>query len=264
MKRREFLKSLGDAAAWSLAAVFVTVALPIATWSQATDKIRRVGVLFIGLSSDLATPPVLQALVDGLREHGWEEGRNVVLEVRYAGSDPARFAELVAEFDALRVDVIMTANTQAIDAARRNAPKIPIVMAGAGVHVGLGYIESLSRPGGNITGIVSQIETIEKNLELFKEISPGIERVGIIHSPDNVSSLASFKADKERTAPRLGLVVVPLPVSKPADLDEAFATIVRERVQALAVHPTPVPFAQRGRIAAFAIERRLRRPPVST
>src|SRR5262249_2123845 len=178
-----------------LAMVFVTAVL-LPAWSQRADKPRRVGVLFIGLSSDLATPPVLQALVDGLREHGWEEGRNVVLEVRYAGSDPARFAELVAEFDALRVDVIMTANTQAIDAARRNAPKIPIVMAGAGVHVGLGYIESLSRPGGNITGIVSQIETIEKNLELFKEISPGIERVGIIHSPDNVSSLASFKADK--------------------------------------------------------------------
>jgi len=239
-----------------LAMVFVT-ALLLPAWSQRADKPRRVGVLFIGLSSDPATPPVLQALVDGLREHGWEEGRNVVLEVRYAGSDPARFAELAAEFDALRVDVIMTANTQAIDAARRNAPKIPIVMAGAGVYVGLGYIESLSRPGGNITGVVNQIGTIEKHLELLKEIRPGMERVGIIHSPDNVSSLASFKADKERTAPRLGLVVVPLPVSKPADLDEAFATIVRERVQALVVHPTLVPFAQRGRIAAFAIERRL-------
>src|SRR5262249_39138289 len=144
------------------------------------------------------------------------------------------------------------------DAARRNAPKTPIVMAGAGVHVGLGYIESLARPGGNITGVVNQGETLaEKNLELLKEISPGIERVGIIHSPDNVSSLASFNADRERTAPRLGLVVVPLPVSKPADLDGAFATIVRERVPALVVHPPPVPFAQRGRIAAFAIERRL-------
>jgi putative ABC transport system substrate-binding protein len=203
-------------------------------------------------------PPGLQALVDGLREHGWEEGRNVVLEVRYADLDPARLLELAAELDALKVDVIMVSDTQALDAAHRKAAKIPIVMAGAGVPVSLGFIESLARPGGNITGVVSQAETLaEKNLELLKEISPGIERVGIIHSPDNVSSLASFKADKERTAPRLGLVVVPLPVSKPADLDEAFATIVRERVQALVVHPTPVPFAQRGRFAAFAIERRL-------
>ena len=123
---------------------------------------------------------------------------------------------------------------------------------------GLGYIESLARPGGNITGVVSQIETIsEKNLELFKEMGPGIERIGIIHSPENISSLANFKVEKEKTAPRLGLVVVPIPVSKPADLDEAFATVVRERVQGLFIHPPPVIFAQRERVAAFAIERRL-------
>jgi putative ABC transport system substrate-binding protein len=93
MKRREFLKSLGDAAAWSLPAQLITVASPTATCSQAAEKKRRVGVLFSGLSSDPANRPVLQALVDGLREHGWEEGRNVNLEIRYSGPDPARFAE---------------------------------------------------------------------------------------------------------------------------------------------------------------------------
>src|SRR5262245_9509872 len=223
---------------------------------------RRVGVLFSGLSSDPSTRPVLQALLDGLREHGWEEGHNVVLEVRYAGPDPARFPELAAELDTLRVDVIVTANAEAIKAAHHKAVKIPIVMAGASAPVGLGFIESLARPGGNITGVVNQLETIgEKNLQLLKEISSGIERFGIMHSPENVSSLSSFKVDLEQTAPRLGLVAVPVPVSKPADLDEALATIVRERVQALQVHPTPAIFAQRGRIAAFAIERRL--PTVS-
>src|SRR5262249_42670979 len=97
----------------------------------------------------------------------------------------------------------------------------------------------------------------EKELELLKEISPGIERVGIIHSPNNVASLASFKVVEEQSAPRLGLIGVPIPISKPGDLDEAFATIVREGVQGLAVHTTPAIFAQRGTIAAFAIERRL-------
>jgi putative ABC transport system substrate-binding protein len=242
----------------ALAAALLTALPSTAAWSQATDKTRRVGVLLSGLSSDPAAIPVRQALVDGLREHGWEEGRNMVLDVRFAGPDPARFLELAAELNALRVDVIMTANTQALDAARRKAPTIPIVMAGATVPVGLGFIESLARPGGNITGVVNQLETIaEKNLELFKEIKPGIERVGIIHSPENVSSLAAFKIAQEQTAPRLGLVVVPIPVSKPADLDEALATIVREGVQALHVHPAPAIFAQRGRISAFAIERRL-------
>ena len=85
----------------------------------------------------------------------------------------------------------------------------------------LGFIESLARPGGNITGVVNQLETIgEKNLELLKEITPAIERVGIIHSPENVSSLASFNTQKEDMAPCLGLVAVAIPISKPADLDE--------------------------------------------
>jgi putative ABC transport system substrate-binding protein len=241
-----------------LAMVFVT-ALLLPAWSQRADRPRRVGVLFVGLSSDPAKrPPELQALLDGLREHGWEEGRNVVLEVRYADLDPARLLEVAAELGALKVDVIMVGNTQALDAARRKAPEIPIVIGGAAVPVRLGFFESLARPGGNITGVVNQMESVvEKNLELFKEITPGMERVGIIYSPDNVSSLAGFKVELEQTAPRLGLVGVPIPVSKPGDLDEAFPTIVRERVQGLYVHPTPVPFAQRGRIAAFAIEHRL-------
>src|SRR5262245_65367920 len=105
MKLREFLKSLGCAVAWSLAAQFIAVATPTPTWSQAAEKMRRVGVLFSGLSSDPSTRPVLQALLDGLREHGWEEGHNVVLEVRYAGPDPARFPELAAELDTLKVEI---------------------------------------------------------------------------------------------------------------------------------------------------------------
>src|SRR5262245_18345400 len=235
-------------------AIVVVTTLLLPAWSQRADRPRRVGVLSSGLSSDPSTRPFLQALDDGLREHGWEEGRNVVLEVRYADLDPARLLELAAELGAHKVDVIMVGITQALDAARRKAAKIPIVMAGAGVPVSLGFIESLARPGGNITGVVNQTETIhEKNLELFKEISPGMERVGMIYSPDNVSSLAGFKRDNEQKAPRLGLVGVPIPVTRPADLDEAFATIVRERVQALLVHGTAQISTQRGRIAA-AIE----------
>jgi putative ABC transport system substrate-binding protein len=256
MKRREFLKSLGYAAAVSLASESITVATPTAAWSQTAEKTRRVGVLFSGLSPGPgARPGVLHALVDGLREHGWEEGRNVVLEVRYAGGDPARFAELAVDLVELKVDAIMINDTQALDAARRKTTTIPIIMTGQRVTMGLGFIESLARPGGNITGVVNQAETVdEKNLELFKEINPGIERIGIMHSPENAASFATFK---KQMVPRLGFIGVPVPVSKPGDLDEAFATIVREGVQALHVHPVPVIIAHRGRIAAFAIERRL-------
>jgi ABC-type uncharacterized transport system substrate-binding protein len=213
-----------------LAMVFVPAHLWPA-WSQRADKPRRVGVLFSGLSSDPSTRPVLQALVDGLREHGWDEGRNVVLEVRYAGPDPARFAELAAELDTLKVDVIMTTNTEALDAVRRRTTTIPIVMAGSGMRVGLGFIQSLARPGGNITGIVNQLETVdEKNLEPLKEITPGIERVGIIHSPQNAASLAAFKDQYEQTAPRLEIVVVPIPVSKrPTSMRRSPPSCVSER-----------------------------------
>src|SRR5262245_3942284 len=148
--KRVFLTAL-------LALVFVTALLLLA-WSQQADKLRRVGVLSSGLSSDPATKQVLQALVDALREHGREEGRNVVLEVRYAGPDPARFVELAAELAALKVGVIMASNVQALDAARRKAPEMPIVLAGGAFPVRLGFIESLARPGGNITGVVGQLE----------------------------------------------------------------------------------------------------------
>ena len=112
-----------------LAMVFVS-ALLLPAWSQRADKPRRVGTLSAGLSWDPAARSALQALVEGLREHGWEEGRNVVLEVRYADLDPARLLELAAELGALKVDVIMVGDTQSLDAARRKAAKIPIVMTG--------------------------------------------------------------------------------------------------------------------------------------
>jgi putative ABC transport system substrate-binding protein len=222
MKRREFIKLLP-------AFFFIALSTTMA-WSQPPDKPRRAGVLLSGLASDPAARPVVQALADGLREHGWEEGRNVRLEVRYSGPDPALFADLAAELVTLNVDAIITANTQALDAARRNTAKIPIIMAGATVPVGLGFVASLARPGGNITGVVSQLESVvAKNLELLKEIKPGIQRVGVIYSPNNVSSVATFKGMQEEMAPRLGLVVLPIPVSKGEDLAEAFEAIIRER-----------------------------------
>jgi putative ABC transport system substrate-binding protein len=239
--------------------------LPLAAWGQPPDKPRRVGLLVGGSPSDPVVRRVWQALVDGLREHGWEEGRNLVFESRFAGPDPARFPDLAMELVALKVDVIVGANMQSIEAARRATATIPIVMAGAMNPVGMGSVASpasLARPGGNVTGVVNQLETITaKSFELLKELNPRIERVGIIYDPNNIASLAAFKVQTEEFAPRLGLSVLPIPVSKPADFDQAFATIARERPQALFVQPPPVVFAHRVKISAFAIEQRL--PTVS-
>jgi putative tryptophan/tyrosine transport system substrate-binding protein len=237
-------------------AAFVAT-LSFEAWSQPPDMLRRVGVLMNGSLTDPVIRRDWQALVDGLRKHGWEEGRNVALEGRFAGADVARFHELAAELVALKVDVVICANAQATEAARRKTATIPIVMVNVSDPITLGFAATLARPGGNITGLASQWGTfVGKHFELLREIKPGIERVAIIYGPDVPGSEIGLKYQQEM-ASRLGLIVLPIPASKPADLDDAFAVIMRERSQALQLHVPSVVWVHRAKIAAFAIEHRL-------
>src|SRR5262245_29068272 len=202
MKRREFIRFVGGAA---LAAVLGAAFSATLAWSQSPAKPRRVGLLVGGSLSDPGVRRIWQVLVDGLREHGWEEGRNVTFEVRESGPDPARLPDLAKELVALKVDVIVGGNMQSIEAARRATATVPIVMAGVMNPVGMGSVASvasLARPGGNVTGVVNQTETVaEKNFELFKELNPRIERVGIIYDLNNIASLVAFKQQQEEIAP---------------------------------------------------------------
>jgi putative ABC transport system substrate-binding protein len=226
--------------------------------AQDQAKPRRVGVLVASSPSDPAVKLNFEALVDGLRQHGWEEGRNIVLEGRFTGPDPSRLPALAEELVAANVDVILAGTTQAIEALRGKTATIPIVMVSITDPVGSGLVASLARPGGNITGLANQLETASgKHFDLLKALKPGIERVGIMYNPDNAGSAISMKYQQEQMAPRLGLVVVPIPVSTPADFDAALAIIARERLHALFVHPAPPLFTYRERIAAFAIEHHL-------
>jgi putative ABC transport system substrate-binding protein len=196
--------------------------------------------------------------LDDLRERGWEEGRNIAFERRFAGPDPARFPELAAELVELKVDAIVAANTQAAAAALSKTTTIPIIIVGIADPVGSGLVASLARPGGNVTGMANQIEIVSaKNFELLKESKPGIKRVGIIFSPNNSPSVRTAKAMQEEVGPRLGLTVVPIGVTKPDDFAEAFATIMREQVEALQVLPTPVVTGNRAKIVDFTLQQRL-------
>ena len=224
--------------------------------AQEAAKPRRVGLLMAWSLSDPVTKRTWQTLVDGLRELGWEEGRNLVLESRFSGPDPARYHDLAAELVALKVDVIVAGNSQSTEAARRNTTTIPIIMVNVTDPVTSGFVASFARPGGNITGLSNQTEAVGKWFEFLKAIQPGIERVSVVYNPDNAGSVTALKYQQE-VAAHLGLVVIPTPVSKPADFDAAFATIARERLQALLVHPNQVVFTHRSRVAAFAIEHRL-------
>jgi len=260
MKRRGFI--VGRAVAWPLATFLVTAFWTTLVWSQPPDKLRRVGVLTSGFQTDPVIRQVWQALIDGLRKHGWEEGRNVALEGRFSGPDGTRFHGLAAELVALKVDVIVCSNSQATEAARRNTATIPVVMVNVTDPITSGFVASHARPGGNITGLANQAETVVgKAFELLREIKPGIERVAIMYGPDNPASVTALKYQQDQVAPRLGFILQPIPVSKPTDFDDAFATIVHEQPQALHLHLPTVIFTHRAKIAAFAIEQRL--PTVS-
>ena len=171
MRRREFITLLGGAAAgWSLTAS-----------AQTQPKIPRVGCAFV------ATPAVakhnIEAFRQALRELGYVEGQTILLELRWAEGRAERIPELVAELVGLKVDVLLVTNGLAALAAKNATQTIPIVM-GANDPVGLGLVASLSRPGGNVTGLNNYYEAInEKRLELLKEMVPGLARVGVLINP---------------------------------------------------------------------------------
>lgn len=231
----------------------LSLAAPDPAAAQDGAKPRRVGVLFSVSKTDQITKSIRDALVDGLRKRGWRVGPDVLLEERFAFPDPTRLHELAAELVALKVDVIVAGTTQAIEAARRKTTKIPIVMVSPSDPIGSGFIASFARPGGNITGLMNQLEAATaKHLELLRAVKPGIARVGIMYNPDNAASVTNLKHQQEEAAPRLGLVLVPIPVSRPADFETAFATIIRERLHALHVHLAPPLITHREKIGAFA------------
>lgn len=191
---------------FSLVAVGFIFGLSSMTWAQPAEKARRIGILFTSPPSDPGIPRLRKAFMSDLRERGWEEGKNVVLEERFAGGDAARFPALAAELIGRNVDVILSAQTQAITAARGKTATIPIIMIGVADPVGSGLVVSLARPGGNVTGLANQIETVSaKNVELLKEIKPGIKRIGIMFSPNNGPSVRTVKALQEEVTPRLGM-----------------------------------------------------------
>src|SRR5262249_37621176 len=162
MRRRQFISLLGAAAAW-----------PVAARAQQGGKLATVGVMASGTEAD--TGHLTAAFVRRLRELGWVEGRNVAVEDRWGEGRIERFTEIADEFVRLKVDLILTHNTPPTLAAKRATSVIPIVFATAGDPVGTGIVASLSRPGGNITGLSGQApDTTGKRIELLREILPGL------------------------------------------------------------------------------------------
>src|SRR5262249_13053887 len=137
----------------------------------------------------LSVSPFWRAFVESLRERGWDEGRNIVFHLRAGEGIEERYQQLAAELVAIRPDVIIAANSQATEALRQRTNTIPIVMIGPSDPLGAGFIASLARPGGNITGLTNQTgDTAEKQLQTLKELRPGVSRIALLWNPDDAGS----------------------------------------------------------------------------
>ena len=246
MDRRRFLLT-------SLAGV---LAAPLAAEPQPAGKISRVGVLFA--STPAATSHLLDSLRKGLREHGYVEGQHVILEPRYGQAGRERMSDLASQLVRTNVDIIVAATDPATAAARQQTRTIPIVMANSTDPVGSGFVASLGRPGGNVTGLSAQSPELGgKRLELLREVVPGLARTAIIWNPDVRGALFDYK-ETETVARSMGLQLQSAEVTRGEDIDVALAEVARQRAQALVVQtPNPVILANRSRLASLALQARL-------
>jgi putative ABC transport system substrate-binding protein len=202
--------------------------------------------------------PYLDAFRQGLRELGWVEGQNIVIDYRFAEGRFDRLPDLAAELVRLKVDIIVAATTPAAAAAKKATETIPIVMISVGDPVGLGLIASLARPGGNATGLSYSVglETIGKGLELLKETVPKVRRVAILSNPANPFQPLAI-SEVNVAARSLGLQLQLLEARGPNDFDGAFAAMATERVGALLVVADSMFLLHRTRLADLAARSRL-------
>jgi len=243
----------GGRIVWILTA-FALAAAP-AAFAQSADRMYRIG-------SILTNPPkspdqiALRDLFDQvMREGGFEVGRNLTIDRRYSGGDPAQEERLAAEFVQMKVDVIVTAGSSTTLAAKRATSTIPIVMIAAANPERTGLVESLARPGGNVTGVSNlAIDVNAKIYELVKEALPQVSRVGIFWKSDNPASAVAVKNDIS-VAKAFGMTPTPLDVRTAADLEPAFETVLRERVELFELHVAVASTARS--ILAFAAKRRI-------
>jgi putative tryptophan/tyrosine transport system substrate-binding protein len=243
--RREFLVAFGG----------VAVAWPLAARAQQPNKIPRIGLLSPFSPSDTVLWD--RAFLQGLRDLGWVDGNSIRVERRYAEGKNDRLAELVTDLVRLQVDVIVTSVSNDSLAAKNATREIPIVMAAAGDPVAIGIVESLSRPGGNITGLSQMTPDLAgKRLELLKEIAPNVASVTVLFNPDDPISTLGLNEIRP-SARKLAVEVHASEVRNPIDLDKALHAAAMARVGALAIMPNPVFVTNLNQIADFALQNKL-------
>ena len=245
INRRKLLIALG---AGALSAPFTVIAQP-------QGKVWRIGVLH---SESVARfGDRVDAFRAGLRELGYEEGKNLVIEIRWAEGKNDRLPELAAELVRLKVDVLVTHGSLPVRAAKNATTTIPIVFAVSGDVVALGFVTNLARPGGNMTGAIFFInELAAKRVELLKDVLPRLTQVAVLLNADSPGTPLLLQS-METAARSLKVTLHKFPVRAPREFEAAFAAMVKQRVGALAIPDDPMFIANSKALAELALKRRL-------
>jgi putative ABC transport system substrate-binding protein len=224
---------------------------PLAAEAQSAGKMWRVGIL----GNENSAP--WEAFRRGLRDLGYVGGRNLTMESRWSEGRTERLPALAIELVQLRVDVIVASGTQAVRAAKQATSTIPIVMAVSAHPDKIGLVESLARPGGNVTGLDNVGSDLKgKQLQLLKEVAPKVSRVAVLWNPANLVETFGFK-EMVAAAAVIGVEIQSIDVRTPDDYLAAFATVTASRADALYAFGNPVNFKNRQLIADFALKSRL-------
>jgi len=241
MKRREFIGLLGGAgASW-----------PLPARAQQADRIARIGVMISLAESDSEAQANAAALRDGLQQLGWTEGRNIRTDYRWGVGDPGRARAAAKDLLALSPHVIMPATTQMLTAVKEASGSVPVVFVNISDPVGTGFVDSLARPGGNVTGFTNfEYATGEKWLQTLKELAPDIKRTAIITNPKNPNTALYLRAI-EPTAAALGLQLTVAPVNDTAEIERTIETFARTSESSLLVMPDPLTITNRDLIVAL-------------
>jgi putative ABC transport system substrate-binding protein len=230
------------------------LAVPLAAVAQPAGKVHRIGFLADSPAAFLETT---EAFRQGLRELGYVEGRDITIEYRWAEGKPERMRKFAEELVRLKVDLIVVPSSIYTEAAKRATSTIPIVFMGHADPVATGHVTSLSRPGGNITGLsVMMTETSVKSLELFKQAVPGLARVAVVFDPATPSHGPALRA-VDAAGPALGIQVQPVAVRSASEFDSAFSAIVQGRADAVLILTTPLFIAGAQRLATLALTHKL-------
>src|SRR5262245_21668766 len=241
MKRREFITVVGGAAAW-----------PIAARAQPGDRVRRIGVLMPFDENDPEAKARVSAFMQALAELGWTDGRNVRVDLRWAGVDTNRIPALAQELVGLQQDIIVANGAAGTAALQRETRTIPIIFANAADPVAIGIVARLDRPSGNVTGFaVSEASMGGKWLELLSEIAPGLKRAAIMFNPDT-AAVSAFMPSFETAARSLKVEPITAPVHSDGEIETAIIALGREPGGGLFVMPGGFMFTHRAPVILAA------------